>query len=118
MGSQSLVIVDLRNTLPNLKYLLYMITSSGKTPMYALPYYPLRGHKLSHDRPDREWPSAPFRLLKPKALKEQHKESNGRLTTSIARKQPVSVSTSPISTIGGFTYPRLHREGSIIGLQG
>ena len=118
MGSQSLVIVDLRNTLPNLKYLLYVITSSGKTPMYALPYYSLGLHKLSHDRPDREWPSAPFRLLKPKVLKEQHKESGGRLTAGTAGKQPVSVSTSPISTIGDFTYPRLHREGSMIGLQG
>ncbi|RPB25845.1 hypothetical protein L211DRAFT_821722 [Terfezia boudieri ATCC MYA-4762] len=101
MSSQSLVIVDLRNTLPNLKYLLYVITSSGKTPI-----------------PDREWPSAPFRLLKPKASKEQDKESGGRLTAGIAGKQPVSVSASPISTIGDFTYPRLHRDRSIIGLQG
>ncbi|KAF8460481.1 UV radiation resistance protein and autophagy-related subunit 14-domain-containing protein [Kalaharituber pfeilii] len=101
LSSQSIAVMDLRNTLPNLKYLFYVITSSGKTPI-----------------PDREWPIAPFRFLKNRTPREQQQQSNnGKLTTGIANKQPVSVSTSSVSTIGDFTYPRLHRERSLIGLQ-
>ena len=35
MSAQNITIVDLRNTLPNLKF-LYAVAGAGNTPMYAL----------------------------------------------------------------------------------
>ncbi|KAI5811113.1 UV radiation resistance protein and autophagy-related subunit 14-domain-containing protein [Peziza echinospora] len=141
LSSQSIVVMDLRSTLPNLKYLLYIVTSSGKTPI-----------------PDREWPTAPFRLKAPRGIHHRgdppHNDndndnnnststghgSSGNYGKPMATNNMASrivsagrtmmpgtttttttttTSTSPVSSsiVGDFAYPRLHRERSIAGIQ-